>query len=88
LARVDDDDEVEVAVSGVVTLRSVLDALEREYPVLRGTIREHITLRRRSYVRFFACAVDWSHTDVDVALPHAVASGQEPLLVVGAIVGG
>jgi len=86
LARV--DAEVEVAVNGVVTLRSVLEALERAYPVLRGTIREHVTLRRRSYVRFFACAEDWSHADVDMVLPDAVVAGKEPVMVVGAIVGG
>jgi len=66
----------------------VLDALEARYPVLRGTIRDHDTLERRPFVRFFACARDWSHEPQDSPLPAAVASGAEPLLVVGAIAGG
>lgn len=70
------------------TPRSVLDALEARFPVLRGTIRDHVTLERRPFVRFFACARDWSHESPDSPLPAAVASGAEPLLVVGAIAGG
>ena len=86
LARV--DHEVKLDVAGVATQRSVLDALEARYPVLRGTIRNHVTLERRSYVRLFACARDWSHESPDTPLPEAVSSGAEPLLVVGAIAGG
>ncbi|HEV8382568.1 MAG TPA: MoaD/ThiS family protein [Gemmatimonadales bacterium] len=80
--------EVTLEVSGPVTPRSVLDALEARYPVLRGTIRDHVTLERRPFVRVFACARDWSHEPSDSPLPAAVASGAEPLLVVGAIAGG
>jgi molybdopterin synthase sulfur carrier subunit len=80
--------EVILAVRGPATPRSVLDALEARYPVLRGTIRDHVTLERRPFVRVFACARDWSHESPDSPLPAAVASGAEPLLVVGAIGGG
>jgi sulfur-carrier protein len=80
--------EVTLQVSGPVTPRSVLDALEARYPVLRGTIRDHVTLARRPFVRVFACARDWSHEPPDGPLPAAVASGAEPLLVIGAIAGG
>lgn len=80
--------EVQVKVEGAVTLRSVLDALEAEYPMLRGTIRDHGTLQRRPFLRFFACEEDWSHESPDAPLPEAVASGKEPLLVIGAIAGG
>jgi molybdopterin synthase sulfur carrier subunit len=80
--------EVTVEVRGPATPRSVLDALEARYPVLRGTIRDHVTLERRPFVRVFACARDWSHESPDSPLPAAVASGAEPLLVVGAIAGG
>jgi hypothetical protein len=86
LARV--DGEVELDVEGPVTQGSVLDALEARYPVLRGTIRDHVTHQRRPFVRFFACQEDLSHELVDAPLPDAVASGVEPLLVVGAIAGG
>jgi len=86
LARV--DGEVELQVEGPVTQRSVLDALEARYPVLRGTIRDHVTQRRRPFVRFFACEQDLSHEPPDTPLPDAVASGAEPLFVVGAIAGG
>ena len=86
LARVDGD--VELQVEGPVTQRSVLDALEAAYPTLRGTIRDHETQRRRPFVRFFACEQDLSHESPDAPLPEAVASGVEPLLVVGAIAGG
>jgi molybdopterin synthase sulfur carrier subunit len=86
LARV--DDEVRIEVGGDVTLGSVLDALETSYPVLRGTIRDHATHRRRPFVRFFACEEDFSHQPPDAALPDAVARGAEPFLVVGAMAGG
>ena len=80
--------EVVLAVDGPVTQRSVLDALEARHPALRGTIREHATLRRRAFVRLFACEQDLSHEPPDDPLPAAVASGTEPLLVVGAMAGG
>jgi sulfur-carrier protein len=86
LARV--DDEVKVDVPGQATQGSVLDALEACYPVLRGTIRDHVTKKRRPFVRFFACEEDLSHEAPDVPLPHAVVSGAEPFLVVGALAGG
>ena len=86
LARV--DGEVRLDVEGTVTQREVLDALEARYPMLRGTIRDHVTQKRRPYVRFYACSEDWSHEPADTCLPHAVATGQEPLLVVGAMSGG
>ena len=86
LARV--DGEVKLDVEGTVTVRSVLDALEARYPVLRGTIRDHVTHKRRPYVRFFACAEDLSHELPDTPLPDAVATGAEPFLVVGAMAGG
>jgi molybdopterin converting factor small subunit len=81
-------DEVTLDVTGTPTQRSVLDALEARYPVLRGTIRDHVTLQRRPFVRVFACARDWSHEPPDAPLPAAVASGAEPLLVIGAVAGG
>ena len=87
LARVDDD-EVTLAVAGPLTQRAVLDALEASYPVLQGTIRDHVTHKRRPFVRFFACEQDLSHESPDAALPADVASGKEPFLVVGAIAGG
>jgi sulfur-carrier protein len=86
LARV--DDEVQLQVDEQVTQRAVLDALEARYPMLRGTIRDHVTLRRRPFVRFFACEQDLSHDLPDAPLPEAVASGTEPFLVVGAMAGG
>ena len=86
LARV--QREVSVDVAADVTLGAVLDALEARYPALRGTIRDHETLKRRPFVRFFACEQDYSHEQPDVPLPDAVASGAEPLLVVGAMAGG
>jgi hypothetical protein len=82
------DGEVELDVEGRVTQRSVLDALEARYPMLRGTIRDHVTRERRPFVRFFACGQDLSHEPPDAPLPDAVASGAEPFLVVGAIAGG
>ena len=86
LARV--NGEVLLEVAQPVTLASVLDALEAVHPVLRGTIRDHGTLRHRPYVRFFACQQDLSHQPPDARLPDAVAGGQEPLLVIGALAGG
>jgi len=80
--------EVELEVEGPVTQRSVLDALEARYPMLRGAIREHGTLQRRAFLRFFACEEDWTHESPDALLPEAVASGKEPFLVIGAIAGG
>jgi hypothetical protein len=80
--------EVRVEVRGEVTQRSVLDALERQYPMLRGTIRDHVTLERRAFLRFFACQEDLSHEAPDTALPAEVASGSEPFLIIGAIAGG
>jgi hypothetical protein len=80
--------EVQVDVGGSVTVASVLDALEARYPVLRGAIRDHVTHKRRPFVRFFACERDLSHEPADAPLPDAVASGAEPLLVVGAMAGG
>jgi molybdopterin synthase sulfur carrier subunit len=80
--------EVTVDVSGAVTLGAALTALEQTYPVLRGTIRDHVTARRRPFVRFFACEQDLSHEPPDTPLPPAVVSGAEPLLVVGAMAGG
>jgi sulfur-carrier protein len=79
---------VTLEVDEPVTLRRVLDALEAQYPVLCGTIRDHGTLQRRAFLRFFVCQEDWSHQPVDTALPEAVATGKEPLLVIGAIAGG
>ena len=80
--------EVTLAVDCPVTQRSVLDALEARYPMLRGTIRDHVTQQRRPFVRFFACEQDLSHEPPDAPLPEEVASGAEPFLVVGAIAGG
>ncbi len=86
LARV--GGEVKLHVEGQVTQRSVLDALEAHYPMLRGTIRDHVTQQRRAFVRFFACEQDLSHESPDAPLPDAVATGAEPFLIVGAIAGG
>ena len=80
--------EVQVDVPGPVTQRAVLDALEERYPVLRGTIRDHVTLQRRPFLRFFACEQDLSHDPPDTMLPDAVVRGNEPFMVVGAIAGG
>jgi molybdopterin synthase sulfur carrier subunit len=82
------DGEVKVDVEGPVTLESVLDALETSYPMLRGTIRDHVTRQRRAFVRFFACEEDLSHEPTDAPLPNQVASGAEPFMVVGALAGG
>jgi hypothetical protein len=86
LARV--SGEVKLQVDGPVTQRSVLNALEATYPVLCGTIRDHVTQHRRAFVRFFACEQDLSHQPPDEPLPEAVASGKEPLMIVGAMAGG
>lgn len=80
--------EVRVDVAAPVTARAILDALEARYPVLRGTIRDHVTHERRALVRFFACMEDLSHDSPDAPLPDAVAAGSEPFLVVGAMAGG
>jgi len=82
------DGEVTFDVEGQVTQRSVLDALEACYPMLRGTIRDQVTHQRRAFVRFFACEEDWSHEPPDAPLPDAVAVGAEPLLIIGAMAGG
>ena len=82
------DGEVQLDIQGQATQRSVLDALEACYPVLRGTIRDHVTHQRRAFVRFFACELDLSHEPPDAPLPEAVATGAEPLMVVGAMAGG
>ena len=86
LARV--DGEVTLDVRGKITQRSVLDSLEARYPMLRGTIRDHGTFKRRAFVRFFACEQDLSHESPDAPLPEAVGKGEEPLLIVGAMAGG
>ncbi|HEV8041245.1 MAG TPA: MoaD/ThiS family protein [Bryobacteraceae bacterium] len=80
--------EVELEIEGPVTQRSVLDALEQRYPMLQGTIRDHVSGKRRSFLRFFACQEDLSHESPDAPLPDAVVAGTEPFLVVGAIAGG
>jgi len=80
--------EVTLEMDGPITQRSVLDALEAHYPMLRGAIRDHVTLQRRAFLRFFACEEDLSHESPDAALPEAVASGKEPFIVIGAIAGG
>ncbi len=87
LARVEGD-EVELELAGPVTQRSVLDALETRYPMLRGTIRDQVTLQRRAFLRFFACAEDMSHESPDSPLPDKVAAGAEPIYIIGAIAGG
>jgi sulfur-carrier protein len=80
--------EVTIEVEGQPTLRSVLDAIEARYPMLRGTIRDHVTQERRAFLRFFACEEDLSHEPLDTPLPDAVSSGKEPFIVIGAIAGG
>jgi hypothetical protein len=86
LARV--GGEISLDVEGALTQRSVLDALEARYPVLQGTIRDHVTLQRRPFLRFFACQEDLSHDSPDAPLPPQVASGEEPFLIIGAVAGG
>ena len=80
--------EVQLTVDGPATLRAVLNALEDAYPMLRGTIRDHVTQERRPFLRFFACSEDISHESADAPLPEPVASGKEPLMIIGAIAGG
>jgi len=82
------DGEVQLEVAGQVTQRSLLDALEARYPMLRGTIRDHVTQQRRAFVRFFACEQDLSHEPPDALLPDAIATGAAPFMIVGAIAGG
>jgi molybdopterin synthase sulfur carrier subunit len=82
------DSEVTLAVDGAITQRAILDALEARYPVLCGTIRDHVTHERRPFLRFFACEEDWSHELPDAPLPDKVATGAEPFLVIGAMAGG
>jgi hypothetical protein len=86
LARV--SGEVTIEVGGQATMRSVLDALENSYPMLRGTIRDHVTQERRPFLRFFVCQEDWSHESPDAPLPNEVSTGSEPFLIIGAIAGG
>ena len=86
LARV--DGEVALAVDGPVTQRAILDALEARYPMLRGTVRDHVTFKRRPLVRFFACEEDVTHDSPDEPLPAAIAAGDEPFMIVGAVAGG
>jgi hypothetical protein len=86
LARV--GDEVEIDPNGSATVRAVLDVLEEKYPMLRGTIRDHVTQQRRPLVRFFACGEDISHDPLDTPLPNAIATGAEPFFIMGAIAGG
>jgi hypothetical protein len=80
--------EVRLEIAGPVTIGSILDAIEARYPMLEGTLRDHVTRQRRAFVRFFACAEDWSHEPHDKPLPDAVQEGREPFLIVGAIAGG
>ncbi|MEJ2708729.1 MAG: MoaD/ThiS family protein [Anaerolineales bacterium] len=80
--------EIEIEVEGTATLNKVLDALEARYPVLRGTIRDHVTKERRAFIRFFACGEDLTHDPADTPLPEAVVTGKEPLRIVGALAGG
>jgi sulfur-carrier protein len=82
------DGEVSLEVAGQITQRSILDALEARYPMLRGTIRDHVNGKRRAFVRFFACGEDLSHESPDTPLPEAIATGAEPFMIVGAIAGG
>jgi hypothetical protein len=82
------DDEVELELNGTATQRSLLNVLEAKYPMLRGTIRDHVTQLRRPMVRFFACGEDLSHESPDAPLPDAIANGAEPFLIIGAIAGG
>ena len=86
LARV--NGEVQVEVNGEVTIAAILDALEEKYPTLRGAVRDHVTKKRRAFIRFFACEQDFSLEPTDVALPRDIANGKQPLLIVGAIAGG
>jgi hypothetical protein len=80
--------EVEIGVTGPVTVSAILDELEAQYPVLRGTIRDYTTRQRRPFIRFFACGEDWTHEPVEAVLPDAIVSGSDPLRIVGAMAGG
>jgi molybdopterin synthase sulfur carrier subunit len=80
--------QVTLEIEGPVTQRAILDALEAKYPMLRGTMRDHVSRERRPFIRFFACEEDWSHESPDTPLPEAVATGEEPFLIVGALAGG
>ena len=80
--------EIEIAVDGVVSISAVLDAIEAQYPMLRGTIRDHASKERRAFVRFFACGEDWSHEPTDKPLPDEIVQGKEPLRIIGAMAGG
>ena len=82
------DGEVKLEIQGLATQRSVLDSLEARYPMLRGTIRDHVTQQRRPFLRFFACEEDFSHESPDAPLPEAIVSGKEPFMIIGAIAGG
>ena len=82
------DGEIQLEIAGQITQRTVLDALEARFPMLRGTIRDHATQKRRAFVRFFACGQDLSHDPPDAMLPAAIASGAEPFMIIGAIAGG
>ena len=82
------DGEIQLEIAGQITQRTVLDALEARFPMLRGTIRDHVTQKRRAFVRFFACGQDLSHEPPDAMLPAAIASGAEPFMIIGAIAGG
>jgi molybdopterin synthase sulfur carrier subunit len=86
LARI--DDELKIDVQAPITQRSILDTIEEQYPMLRGTIRDHVTKQRRPFLRFFACEEDLSHESPDAPLPEAIASGAEPFFIIGAIAGG
>ena len=86
LARI--NGEVQLAMAGRVTQRTILDAVEAQYPMLRGTMRDHVTQKRRAFVRFYACEEDWSNASPDAELPDEVARGKEPFLVIGALAGG
>jgi molybdopterin converting factor small subunit len=82
------DGEIELEIAGQITQRTVLDALEARFPMLRGTIRDHVTQKRRAFVRFFACGQDLSHESPDVLLPGPIVTGAEPFMIIGAIAGG
>lgn len=82
------DGEISLEIAGQITQRSILDALEARYPMLRGTIREHVSGKRRAFVRFFSCGEDLSHESPDKSLPEAIATGAQPFMIVGAIAGG
>lgn len=80
--------EIEIEVNGPVSISAVLDALEAQYPMLRGTVRDHATKERRAFIRFFACGEDWSHEPADKPLPDEIVQGKEPLRIIGALAGG